>query len=148
MIWAWNSSLISFKLRGDFPANKLTFKLLVILKHHLCVSLGLFFTLLLGSCVVSTQCFTFNSCSNSRLISYRLRKVKKRRSWREDYLRSCWRCSWTQNPFTIAWPMTWPIQCRGRVLGRRTPVLSGKRYLSQLRAGFATRTIYGPVWLL
>lgn len=102
--------------------------------------LGIIFTFLLGGCVV----FKFNSCNNSRFISYRLKKVKKRRGWREDYLRSCWRCSWTPNLFTIAWPMTWPIRCRGKVLGRGTPAPSGKRYPSQLRTGFALEQFMDP----
>lgn len=85
-------------------------------------------SLLLKACVI---CYLSIWLGTYRLTSYRLRKVKRRRSWRGAYLRSCWRCSWTQSLSIIAWPMTWPTPCRGRAPGRAMAVPSGGRYSAE-----------------
>lgn len=119
--WALNPSLISCKLRVTRWIWKLSFFLIRRLS-----SLGVVLTWRLVLSVI------FPSDSGTyRLTSCRLKKVKRRRSWRGDYLRSCWRCSWTQSLSIIAWPMTWPTPCRGRAPGRVMAVPSGRRYSAE-----------------
>lgn len=133
LTWTLNPSLISHKLL----VIKLIWKLFVCV----CVSEDscVFGVVLTWSLALSVN-LTSDPCTD-RLASYRSRKVRRRRSWRGGYLRSCWRCSWTQSPSTIAWPMTWPTPCRDRAPGRAMAVRSGRRYSSQCRAVLAPGTL-------